>query len=56
MHLCDCTDANTHIFHTGTKQIHIIVDNQKAVVILMRQLHEHDLAILVIMFLQVSQE
>ena len=56
LHFCNCAHANAHIFHTGTKQINVIINNQEAVVVLLWQLYEFDFTILLIMFLQVYLE
>ena len=52
----DGTQPRSHILHADTKQIDIIVDNEEAVVVLLRQLYELDFTILSIVFLQVYLE
>ena len=56
LHLRDGTHADTHIFHAGTKQIDIIVDNKEPIVVSLWQLNELDFTILFIMLLQVCLE
>ena len=54
--LSNSTQACAHIFYAGTKQIHIVVDKQKSIVVLLWQLYKHYFAILSVVLLQVDQE
>lgn len=35
-HFCDSAEATTHIFKTGSHKVHLIVDNEESVMILVR--------------------
>ena len=55
-HLGDGTETGAHVFQAGPEEMDLVVDDEEAVVVFMRQLDELDFGVLGVVLLQVGEE